>query len=135
MTDDACNTEFGRFIFEREAWYRQRRAGTSSGTEQPCAGGAGAPDGDGVRDASAGCVPETADDAFAREIALAREVVYPVPADVPIPSCGDCCEPLDGRESCTCLQHEVCDDERDADAAVGVMPPAALVYAEPGGVA
>lgn len=46
---------------------------------------------------------ETADEAFAREIALAHSAV----------------------------EGEVCDDERDADAAVRVMPAPLVVYAEP----
>jgi len=33
------------------------------------------------------------------------------------------------------LAHEVCRDEIEADAAVGAMPAAALVYAPPGGEA
>lgn len=50
---------------------------------------------------------ETADEAFAREIALAHSAV----------------------------EGEVCDDERDADAAVGVMPAPLVVYAPAGGEA
>jgi hypothetical protein len=76
----AWDTDLGRW---RLAWVEYLR------------GGANSPE---IPDGSV----ETADDAFAREIALA---------------------------------HEICHDEIEADAAVGVMPPAALVYAEPGGVA
>ena len=68
-----------------------------------------------------------ADEAFAREIALAREVVYPIPADVPIPSCGDRLEPLDGRESCGCLDREVCEDA-EVDALTQPVPTVALPF-------
>lgn len=73
-----------------------------------------------------------ADEAFAREIALAREVVYPIPADVPIPSCGDCLEPLDGRESCGCLDREVCEDA-EVDALAQPVPTVTLPFGGDGG--
>lgn len=69
---------------------------------------------------------ESADEAFAREIALAHSAVDPHGMPMGLYS------PDDVRAA---VEDEVCDDERDADAAVGVMPVAALVYAEPGGVA
>ncbi len=77
----AWDTDLGRW---RQQWWDYLR------------GGANSPE---IPDGSA----ESADEAFAREIALARSAV----------------------------EGEVCDDERDADAAVGVMPALLVVYAEP----
>ena len=101
--------------------------------------------------------PEPADEAFAREIALAHSAVDPVPAEPPtvwvddVRDYGSDWDRVVGvvmrdREPNPAMvviqtkprdpvEGEVCDDEIEADAAVGVMPPAALVYAEPGGTA
>ena len=61
ITEALDSFDFGRFITEREAWYRQRRAGTSSAAEHPCAGDAGAPVVEAASDAVAGCVPPVPD--------------------------------------------------------------------------
>lgn len=81
----AWDTDLGRW---RLAWVEYLRGGANS---------------PGFSDGSV----ESADEAFAREIALAHSAV----------------------------EGEVCDDERDADAAVGVMPAPLVVYAPAGGEA
>lgn len=69
---------------------------------------------------------ETADEAFAREIALAHSAVDPHGLSMGLFSPDDIRAAVEG---------EVCDDERDADAAVGVMPAPLVVYAPAGGEA
>lgn len=112
------------FLLADLAWGRRPRAGTSSDVEHFCAPDAVAPASADLPDATAGCAPETADEAFAREIALAREVA--------IPTCADCCEPLDGREFCSCELspkggEEVCEDA-EVDALTQPVPPVALPF-------
>lgn len=63
-----------------------------------------------------------ADEAFAREIALAHSAVDPHGMPMGLFSPDDIRAAVEG---------EVCDDERDADAAVGVMPAPLVVYADP----
>ena len=131
----AWDTDLGRW---RQQWWDYLRGGANS---------PGFPDGS----------VETADDAFAREIALAHSAVDPVPAEPPtvwvddVRDYGSDWDRVVGvvmrdREPNPAMvviqtkprdpvEGEVCDDEIEADAAVGVMPPAALVYAEPGGTA
>ena len=75
----AWDTEFGRYIFDRAAYYRRLNAQPLPGEEwRPVAEGELPP-----------APPETADEAFAREIELAREVCEDAEVDAltqPVPT-------------------------------------------------
>ena len=100
----AWDTDLGRW---RLAWVEYLRGGANS---------------PGFSDGSV----ESADEAFAREIALAHSAVDPHGLSMGLFSPDDIRAAVEG---------EVCDDERDADAAVGVMPAPLVVYAPAGGEA
>lgn len=125
MSSDAADTDFGRFIFEREAWYRQRRADPAAPADRAIAGSgesSAGPAADPTAAADAvGNPPEipdgspdvtaAADAVLAHEVELARAVVDAASPD------------------------EECPDEAEANAAASHLPAPLMVYSEPGGAA